>query len=89
VARPPAIIIDPGPVARPANWLQFVNQPQTDAEVLALRESLRRGRPFGAEPWRIETAQRLGLESSLRPRGRPRKAAGQAPTLFGEASEEE
>jgi len=82
--RPEGLIIDPGPVIRPTNWLQLVNQPQTEAEVKALRESLRRGRPYGAEPWQIETAERLGLESSLRPRGRPRKPAEQPPSLFDE-----
>ena len=32
-----------------------------------------RGQPFGSETWQAEVAARLGLESLLRPRGRPRK----------------
>ena len=72
-AIPENIKIDPGPVARPRNWRQLVNKPQTEAEVLALRESIQRGRPFGAGAWQSETAERLALQSSLRPRGRPRK----------------
>ena len=32
---------------RPTDWLQHVNQPQTEAEVAALRCSVNRGRPFG------------------------------------------
>ncbi|HEY7310958.1 MAG TPA: hypothetical protein VH643_16460 [Gemmataceae bacterium] len=39
----------------------------------ALRWSLRRGAPFGTAAWQEETAKRLGLESSLKPLGRPRK----------------
>ena len=31
---------------------------------------------FGDEQWQRETAQRLGLEFTLRPRGRPRKKRG-------------
>ena len=54
-------------------WLDYVNEPQTEAEVERLRESLRRGRPFGDRWWMEQTARRLGLEASLRPRGRPRK----------------
>jgi hypothetical protein len=50
----------------------------------ALRECLRRGRPFGDAVWRGETTRRLGLEASLRPRGRPRKAAADGPSLVGE-----
>ena len=75
-------------MARPPQWLEHVNQPQTEAEVEALRECLRRGRPFGDSGWMGETARRLGLEASLRPRGRPRKAPADQPALFGEDSGE-
>jgi len=44
--------------------------------------SVERGRPFGVEPWMLETATKLGLEASLRPRGRPKKEAESAPSLF-------
>jgi putative transposase len=39
----------------------------TEAEVASIRHSIRRGRPFGSETWTRETAERLGLEFSLRP----------------------
>jgi REP-associated tyrosine transposase len=61
------------PVVCPRNWLAHVNAPQTEAELAALRRSIDRGAPFGNDRWRERTAKRLGLESSLRPRGRPRK----------------
>jgi len=63
------------PVDAPRNWLQRVNQPETEAELEAMRTCLRRGRPLGGEAWTKEIAQRLGLASTLRPRGRPRKSA--------------
>jgi putative transposase len=66
-------ILDPGPVERAENWLQHVDEPQTEAEVERLRECLRRGRPFGDSTWMLKAAHRLGLEASLRPRGRPKK----------------
>ena len=57
----------------PRNWLDRVNSAQTKSEVEAVRRSIARGTPFGGERWTERTADRLGLESSLRPRGRPRK----------------
>lgn len=61
------------PVPCPRNWLQLVNSAQSKAEVEALRRSVARGAPFGDDRWAQRTAERLGLESSLRPRGRPKK----------------
>jgi len=62
-----------GPVPRPRNWRALVNKPQTDAEEEALRRSVARGAPYGSPSWMAETAAALGLESTLRARGRPRK----------------
>jgi putative transposase len=62
----------PSPVPLPTNWLSLVNQPQTEAELAALRTSVQRGRPFGGPRWTQRAARELGLESTLRSRGRPR-----------------
>ncbi len=64
---------DPGPVPRGADWSEFVNTPMTEAEVAAIRFSVRRDRPYGSDAWTTETTGLLGLEYSLRPRGRPRR----------------
>ena len=63
------------PLARGKNWLEWVKEPQTEAKLQSLRASIARGRPFGAESWQRRIAKQLGLESSLRPRGRPKKGA--------------
>ena len=63
------------PLPRPRSWIDYVNQPQSDAELEAIRRSLDRGQPYGGEAWVRDAAARLGLESSLRPRGRPKKEA--------------
>jgi putative transposase len=89
VRVPGAPALDTGPVPRLANWLELVDEPQTEAEVECLRESLRRGRPFGAPAWMERTAHRLGLEASPRSRGRPRKAVPARPSLFGQPGGEE
>jgi putative transposase len=62
-----------GPVPRGRNWLDHVAQPQTDMELLALRRCVDRGCPYGGELWQRHTVAALGLETTLRPRGRPRK----------------
>jgi putative transposase len=69
-----ARLLDDGPVPPPEGWADVVQQPQTEAELAALRRSVVRGTPFGETGWRQQTAAVLGLESTLRPVGRPRKA---------------
>jgi putative transposase len=61
------------PLPRPRGWIDYVNAPQTDAELESLRRAVRRSSPFGNFAWQQTIAQRLGLQSTLRPRGRPRK----------------
>lgn len=65
--------LDRGPVGRAADWTATVNQAQSLGELEALRRSVNRGAPWGDPQWARRTACRLGLESALRPRGRPRK----------------
>jgi len=66
--------LETDPVANPEPWQEWVDQPETEAELTALRRSVARGVPYDAESWQRQTAKRLGLESSLRPVGRPSKA---------------
>ncbi len=61
------------PTTRPRNWKTLVNSPMADGELAALDTSLLRDAPYGSSNWQRATAARLGLESTLRPRGRPRK----------------
>jgi putative transposase len=60
------------PVAAPRPWREWVNEPQTATEVAAVRRCVRRGQPFGAADWVVQTAERLGLQRTLRPQGRPK-----------------
>jgi len=62
------------PVRCPRGWLEWVQQPQTKQEEAALRRSVNRGCPFGSDGWVDRTVRRLGLATTMRPRGRPRKA---------------
>jgi len=55
------------------HWSEKVNEPQTAEELEALRHCVTRGQPCGGEFWVQRVAKRLGLESTLRPRGRPKE----------------
>jgi putative transposase len=66
-------LLAPWPLARKAGWVEHVNEPLTELELAAIRRSVHRGQPFGDEAWSDRTVKRLGLETTLRPRGRPRK----------------
>ena len=64
--------LEPGPVPRPAAWLEHVQAAQTEAELAAIRRSVARGCPYASSAWVERTADLLGLESSLHDPGRPR-----------------
>jgi putative transposase len=61
------------PLPRKSSWVEHVNAAQTEAELHALRLSIQRCSPFGDEGWTDHTVRQLGLESTIRPRGRPKK----------------
>jgi putative transposase len=67
-----ALLADP-PVALGRLWLKHVNEPQTEAELAAIRRSIARGQPYGGERWCEKVTRQLGLQHTFRPRGRPRK----------------
>ena len=67
--RPP---LTEGPIAKPADWLDFVNAPFSARELTRIQQSMRRGSPFGSEAWVKQVAAEHDLQHTLRPRGRPR-----------------
>lgn len=65
--------MEAGPVARPELWLEWVNGAMEEMDIQRIRQSVNRNAPFGSDTWTVVTAERLGLEASLRPLGRPPK----------------
>ena len=61
------------PTPEPADWLERVNQPETEAELEAVRQCVARGQPYGSAAWQEGTAKALKLEYTFRKPGRPRK----------------
>lgn len=70
----PAVKLTEWPVARPGDWLARVNRAESRAELEKIRQCVARGRPYGREDWQKRVVRKLGLESTLRPLGRPKKA---------------
>jgi putative transposase len=64
---------DQWPVPRPPRWEDDTNAAETMPDLLRLREAIRRGIPFGPASWREQTANHLGWQTGLRPRGRPHR----------------
>lgn len=65
-------LLNAWPVNSGSDYLDWVNEPQPKDEVKVIRYAIQRGRPFGNEAWTDKTAKVLGLESTLRARGRPK-----------------
>ena len=73
-----ALLAD-SPVPLGKTWAAHVNQPQSEAELEAIRRSAIRGQPYGGEAWQMKVAGQLGLEHTFRSRGRPRKQLAELP----------
>jgi|SRR6185436_15136537 len=58
------------PMERSSSWLDWVNQPQTEAELEDLRESVQRSHPYGTRSWTQEMAEKLRVFNAPRPRAR-------------------
>ncbi|MGB7055572.1 MAG: transposase [bacterium] len=61
------------PVELPDNWVSLVNESFTQKDLEMLRKSVGRQTPYGDLLWQAEICGKLGLESTIRPRGRPEK----------------
>jgi putative transposase len=68
-----APLLSTWPMPLPRHWKRHVNGVQTEGEVAAIRRSIHRGSPYGGAEWTVKTAGKLGLGSTLKPRGRPKK----------------
>ncbi|MEQ1826700.1 MAG: transposase [Pirellula sp.] len=61
------------PVALPNDWDRRIKMEMDSDKIDRIERSIQRGAPFGSDEWVQRTAVKMNLESTLRPRGRPRK----------------
>ena len=60
-------------MSRPQDWRAFVKKEISANELKALERCVKRGCPYGSTDWIEQTVVDLGLGSTLRMRGHPRK----------------
>jgi len=65
--------LGPYPKVRQRRWAEKVHRPLEEATLVRLRRSSETGLPYGDERWVERLAEKLGLDLTIRPRGRPRK----------------
>jgi len=63
------------PVPRPINYLTYLNEPQTEDEEKTIQNSIVRGSPYGGDNWKDKVIKKFKLESTIKPRGRPKKGS--------------
>jgi putative transposase len=61
------------PVPLPERWTEYVDTALTAKEIEQMRRSVNRQSPYGREGWIQKLCTELGLEATIRERGRPRK----------------
>lgn len=66
-------LTDPLPISVPTEDPFALDQPLSQSDLTSLRTCVNRQQPFGSADWQARIAALLGLASTLRPRGRPRK----------------
>ncbi len=66
-------LVDEIPLKLPQNWNRFVDEPLTEKELEKIHQSINRQSPYGTSMWQMQVSEELGLESTLRPRGRPKE----------------
>ena len=70
--EPQPKLLSAWPIARLPNWGDRVNDPLGKEELELVRVNAHLGQPFGDPSWVESTARRFQLQSTLRPRGRPK-----------------
>ena len=75
-------LVDRWPVGEECEWLEQLDEPMREEQLVAVRECLNRQRPFGKTDWQAEMASMFGLGSTLRPRGRPRSEKKSSLSLY-------
>lgn len=66
--------LSPYAAVRERKWAEKVHQPLPESTLASIRRSNATGLPYGSPQWVGRLAQKLDLDLTIRPRGRPRKS---------------
>jgi putative transposase len=67
------MILDQSPVQLPSDYTHWINTPDTDSELVSIRNSVNKGAPYGRLDWVDMMTERFELETTRRTVGRPKK----------------
>ena len=65
-------VLSSWPVSKPKDYLQWLNQAQTEGEEEAIKRSITKSNPYGEDSWVDSVVKKFGLEQTLRKVGRPK-----------------
>lgn len=63
------------PVPMPRDYAALLHEPQSNDEIEAMRKSIVRGNPYGSDTWTDRVIKKFKLETTITPRGRPKKGS--------------
>lgn len=78
-----AVPLSDWPMARPAQWLDWMNEGEPDAQLSAVRRSVTKGQPCGSPAWVEHMVAQWNLGPTVRGRGRPKQALSELDRVSG------
>jgi putative transposase len=67
------LITDEVPILLPADWYAYINSDEKVTDIESIRICINRQAPLGDKNWKYMVSKQYNLESTMNPRGRPKK----------------
>lgn len=67
------LITDEVPILLPADWYTYINSDEKITDIESIRNCITRQAPLGDKNWKYMVSKKYNLESTMNPRGRPKK----------------
>lgn len=67
------LITDEVPILLPDDWYTYINSDEKITDIESIRNCINRQAPLGDKNWKYMVSKKYNLESTINPRGRPKK----------------
>jgi putative transposase len=67
------LITDEVPILLPDDWYAYINSDEKITDIESIRNCINRQAPLGDKNWKYMVSKQYNLESTMNPRGRPKK----------------
>ena len=67
------LITDEIPILLPDDWYGYINSDEKITDIESIRNCINRQAPLGDKNWKYMVSKKYNLESTINPRGRPKK----------------